>query len=188
MAWRRILAAIALLGGSHAASADDRSVRDFVGQWRGAEVKVAGTERPPQLEPGDVGLAMAGDDSGFQIRAFGLGRTGEGELARRPIEGRFAPTDTPGVFAFEPEAGSLLSSLFADPEVGNPLEGDTLLWARLEGDALHVYSLAINDSGGFALEHLMGRLEDNGMLMDYELHLENDQMVTVEGRLERAGD
>jgi hypothetical protein len=52
-----------------------------------------------------------------------------------------------------PGTGSLLSSLFADPAVGNPLEGDTLLWARLQDDALHVYSLAIDPGGGFALEH-----------------------------------
>ena len=88
----------------------------------------------------------------------------------------------------EPAAGSLLSRLFADPALGNPLEGDTLLWARLQDDALHVYSLAIDDRGGFALEHSTGQLTQDGMTTRYVLRLENEQIVMVEGRLERAGD
>ena len=85
-------------------------------------------------------------------------------------------------------AGSLLSRLFADPALGNPLEGDTLLWARLQDDALHVYSLAIDDRGGFALEHSTARLTKDGMTAGYVLRLENEQIVMVEGRLERTGD
>ena len=84
--------------------------------------------------------------------------------------------------------GSLLSSLFADPAVGNPLQGDTLLWARLQDDTLHVYSLAIDQAGGFALEHSTGRLTDDGMVARYELRSQNDRIAIVQGRLERAGD
>ena len=92
------------------------------------------------------------------------------------------------MFAFDPGTGSLLSSLFADPAVGNPLQGDTLLWARLQDDTLHVYSLAIDPAGGFALEHSTGRLTDDGMVARYELRSQNDRIAIVEGRLERAGD
>jgi hypothetical protein len=104
------------------------------------------------------------------------------------MDATFAPTDVPGVFAFAPSSGSLLSSLFADPAVGNPLEGDTLLWARLQDDTLHVYSLAIDPSGGYALEHSTGQLTGDGMVTRYELRSENDRIVAVKGRLERAGD
>ena len=188
MAWRLAVAAMVSLVGPGAACADEVRIEDFVGKWRGVEFEVAGAEQAPKLTPADLDMTITDEDGGFGINAFALGREPDGTLAARPLEATFAPTDTPGVFAFDPGTGSLLSSLFADPAVGNPLKGDTLLWARLEGDTLHVYSLAIDPGGGYALEHSTGRLTDAGMLTSYELRSENDRVVTVEGRLERAGD
>jgi hypothetical protein len=188
MTWRHVLAATALLVGSPAASAAEVAIEDFFGEWRGVDVRVDATEHAPKLSPSDLDMAITDEDGGFGIRALALGREPDGTLVARPMEATFAPTEVPGVFAFAPTSGSLLSSLFADPAVGNPLEGDTLLWARLQDDTLHVYSLAIDRSGGYALEHSTGRLAADGIATRYELRSENDRIVTVEGRLERTGD
>jgi hypothetical protein len=188
MRWRRALAATALLVGPGAASADQLTIRDFVGEWRGTEVNIDAPEQAPKLAPSDLDMTITEANGGFQIRALALGREPDGSLAARPLEAAFAPTDAPGVFAFNPGRGSLLSSLFADPAVGNPLRGDTLLWARLQDDTLHVYSLAIDPGGGFALEHSTGRLTGDGIVARYELRSQNDRIAIVEGRLERAGD
>jgi hypothetical protein len=188
MRWRQMLAATALFMGSAAATAAEVAIEDFFGEWRGVEISVDDGEQAPKLSPSDLDAAITDEDGGFRIRALALGREPDGTLVARPLDATFAPTEVPGVFAFAPAGGSLLSSLFADPAVGNPLEGDTLLWARLQDDALHVYSLAIDRAGGYALEHSTGRLTEDGMAAKYELRSENDQIVTVEGRLERAGD
>jgi hypothetical protein len=188
MRWRRKLAATALLVGPCAASADQVTIGDFVGEWRGAEVSIDAPDQAPKLVPSDLDMTITEANGGFQIRALALGREPDGTLAARALQAAFAPTDVPGVFAFDPGTGSLLSNLFADPTVGNPLQGDTLLWARLQDDTLHVYSLAIDPAGGFALEHSTGRLTGNGIVAKYELRSQNDWVATVEGRLERAGD
>jgi hypothetical protein len=188
MRWRRALAASTLLVGPCAASADQVTIEDFVGRWRGTEVSIDAPEQTPKLAASDLGMTITEANDGFQIRALALGREPDGTLAARPLEAAFAPTEIPGVFAFAPGSGSLLSSLFADPAVGNPLQGDTLLWARLQDDTLHVYSLAIDPAGGFALEHSTGRLTDDGMVARYELRSQNDRIAIVEGRLERAED
>jgi hypothetical protein len=185
MIWR-IVVACALLFAPVAASA--AAIEDFFGKWRGVEVVVEGSGRAIEFTPGDLDMEITDHGDGFRIRTHGLGREDAGRVVPRPFDAAFAPTDTPGVFAFEPSGGSLLSSLFADPAVGNPLEGDTLLWARLAADTLHVYSLAIDDRGGFLLEQSTGTLTKDGMATRYDLRLENDQVVTIEGRLERAGD
>lgn len=187
MGSRHILAAFGLLLAPGAAVAAE--IDDFFGDWRGVEVSI-GDDAGQSLEltAADLGMSIAGQDAGFRIQSFGLARDPEGGLVLRPLDAIFAPTGTPGVFAYEPAAGSLLSRLFADPAVGNPLEGDTLIWARLQDDTLHVYSLAIDDRGGFALEHASGQLTQDGMATRYVLRLENEQIVMVEGRLERAGD
>jgi hypothetical protein len=38
------------------------------------------------------------------------------------------------------------------------------------------------------LEHSTGQLTPDGMATRYLLRLENERIVTIEGRLERAGD
>lgn len=187
MAWRYVLAAVVFLVGSAPARADEPRIEDFFGTWRGVEVDVDSAEQALKLAPADLDMTITDEGGGFRIRALALGREPDGSLVKHPMDATFASTETPGVFAFAPGTGSLLSSLFADPAVGNPLEGDTLLWARLEGDTLHVYSLAIDPSGGYALQHSVGQLTESGMLTRYQLRLENDRVVTVEGRLERAG-
>jgi hypothetical protein len=185
MNWRRIVAMVTLLAPGVATAA---GVEDFFGDWRGVELSIDGAENLPDLAPADLDMAIADHGDGFRIEAVALARDAEGVLEPRRFEAAFAPTGTPGVFAFEPGGGSLLTSLFADPAEGNPLKGDTLLWARLVDDALHVYSLAIDDQGGFALEHSTARLTPTGMDMRYLLRLENERIVTIEGHLARAGD
>jgi len=186
MIWRYVLPACMLLLAPRAATAAE--IHDFFGEWRGVEVAVAGAKQPIELTPTNLDMSITDEDGGFRIRALGMGREPDGSLVLQPFDAAFAPTDTPGVFAFAPSGGSLLSSLFADPAVGNPLEGDTLLWARLVDDTLHVYSLAIDDRGGFILDQSTGQLTEDGMVSRYVLRLENDQIVTIDGRLERAGD
>ena len=46
----------------------------------------------------------------------------------------------------------MMGAMFGDDGPVNPLEGGTLYWARADGDALYVYSLAIDDHGAFALD------------------------------------
>jgi len=185
MSARHVLTAVGLLLVPHAGSAAE--IQDFFGEWRGVEVSVDGPAPALKLAPPDLDASIEDQNGGVRIRSLALTRSPDGPVVS-PRDATFAPTETPGVFAYEPGAGSLLSSLFADPAVGNPLEGDTLLWARLQDEALHVYSLAINDRGGFALEHSTAQLTENGMVTRVLLRQENEQIVTVEGRLERAGD
>jgi hypothetical protein len=186
MTWRQALAAMVLLTVPCTVRADAQ-IENFLGEWRGVEVRVDGAEQAPKLSPADLDMAITEENGGFRVRALTLGREPDGTVVPRQIDATFAPTETAGVFAFDQDTGGLLSSLFADPAVGNPLEGDTLLWARVEGDSLHVYSLAIDPKGGYALEKSTGELTEGGMVTRYELRFENDRIVTVEGRLERAG-
>jgi hypothetical protein len=187
MIWRQALAAMVLLTAPLTARADAQ-IENFLGEWRGVEVNVEDAEPAPKLAPADLDMAITEENGGFRVRALGLGRESDGTLVPRQIDATFAPTETPGVFAFDAGDGGLLSSLFADPSVGNPLEGDTLLWARVAEDTLHLYSLAIDPKGGYALGRSIGELTEDGMVTRYELRLENDRIITVEGRLERAGN
>jgi hypothetical protein len=185
MTWRHILFATGLALASTTVAADDARIDKFEGDWRGAELRTS--DQTVTLAPGDLDVALSAGGSGFHLAWIGLERQADGRVTRQKVDASFTPTDRPGVFAFDPGKPSLLSRLFADPKTANPLKGDTLLWARLEGDTLTVYSLAIDGHGGFYLDRYARTLTDHGMTVRYTQRIENDRILTIEGRLEKAG-
>jgi hypothetical protein len=186
MKWRQALLVLVLVLGATSSLADDALIKPFSGGWRGTEITTSGGDGLA-LKPQDLDIRIHPDDNGFHINWVGFGRGEDGGLKREKVEATFAPTKRPGVFAFAPGGKSLLSRLFADPATGNPLNGETLLWARLEGKTLTVYSLAINPRGGFDLDRYARTLTENGMTIRYTRRVENDQILTIEGRLTAAG-
>jgi len=177
-----VLGALLLAG----PAAHGAGIEDFFGTWRGIEVSA-----PTGLEfqAGDLDVAIEPYERGFHMRWTTLDRAGaEAGFIAQPAEASFSETERPGVYEYDPGGGSLLTSLFAAPATGNPLEGETLLWARLEETALVVYSLSIDPDGGFDLNRYARTLSDGGMVVNYQRRIEGREPVSIEGRLERAGD
>ncbi len=187
MKWRLILVATSLALASASAAANDTRIDDFYGNWQGVELQVTGADGVMAPTAKDLNVELRRADAGFEMSWIAFEREAGGVLKRHKFEASFTPTDRPGVFAFNPGKPSLLSRLFADPATGNPLKGETLLWARLEGGTLTVYSLAIDHHGGFDLDRYARTLTDGGMTVRYTHRIENDLMLTIEGRLEKAG-
>jgi hypothetical protein len=186
MTWRHAFVAGLLLV-SAGTAADDATIEDFSGSWRGVELQSSGVDQGLALTPEDLDVQIRSAGGGFHMSWTGLSRENGGELRREKAEASFTPTDRPGVYTFDAGDESLFSSLFADPATGNPLEGETLLWARLAGSTLTVYSLAIDAQGGFDLDRYARTLTDEGMAVRYTRRIENDVILTLEGRLEPAG-
>lgn len=185
MTWRHMVLATGLALLSTPVAADGASIRDFAGDWHGVEVHAS--DPKISVAPGDLDLKLNPEDDGFHLDWTTFERASDGQLQRQKAEASFAPTDRPDVFAFRPGSRSLFSRLFADPAIANPLKGDTLLWARLDAATLTVYSLAIDDHGGFDLNRYARTLTDHGMTVRYTHRIENDVILTIEGRLEKAG-
>ena len=166
-------------------AAHGAGLEDFFGTWRGTEVSApAGLK----FEAGDLDVAIEPYDGGFHMRWTALDRAGpEADFIAQPAEATFSETERPGVYEYDP-GGSLLTSLFAAPATGNPLEGETLLWARLSEASLVVYSLSIDSAGGLDLNRYARTLSDDGIVVDYRRRGEGREPVRIEGRLERAGE
>lgn len=177
-----VVGALLLAGpAAHAAG-----IEDFFGTWRGTEVSApSGLE----FQADDLDVAIEPYEQGFHMRWTTLDRAGsEPGFTTQSAEASFSETERPGVYEYDPGGGSLLTSLFAAPATGNPLEGETLLWARLEETALIVYSLSIDPDGGFDLNRYARTLSEDGMVVSYQRRIDGREPVSIEGRLERAGE
>jgi hypothetical protein len=124
--------------------------------------------------PLEIGLAPAGN--GFTLRWIAPDRGLE--------EVRFTATERPGVFAASEGEGW---SMFERKAPVNPLEGETLRWARSAPDALYLYSLKIDDRGGFVLDRYACRPEADTLRVAWERQRPEGPEPERVGRLTRIG-
>lgn len=126
-------AAAALLLGCLLSPAPARA--DALDELRGSWAATA--TGPPVME-----WSGAGD-------AFGVSFTPVGGQA---IRLEFAPSARPGVLAGRVRGGWSMGAMFGGDGPVDPLVEGTLFWARTTADAVYLYSLAIDDHGGFQLD------------------------------------
>ena len=186
MIGRRFLLTWAFLAwsGFAARAGDPSPIDQFIGGWVGHEV----TSTPAPLAPDALDLSILADADGFQISWRDLGFSGESGSAGDQIDAQFVPTDRPGVYEYAPKRGSLLARMFASPASGNPLEGETLLWARIEGSTLAVYSMRIDPNGAFDLGHYQWTRSEKGLRLAFSERTDDTGAeVRIEGQLVSEG-
>ena len=142
-------AALGLAGlASALAAAADEGVARLVGTWRGPVVE--NTLGVPLKE---VLAELRVDGRAVTARWTTLG---EGEASVR-----LEPGARPGVLA--PAAARGLGSMFGGRRAADPLEGEPLLWGRVEGSGgLSVYRLAVSREGRPTLDRYTFRPADPG--------------------------
>lgn len=159
-------------------------VSEFVGPWSGQAI-----EKPyDTVKAKVISIEVEERDDGFELSWNDLSPNGGDTLSGQPLTVHFASTDREGIFEAQPEGGSLLDQMFTSPKTGNPLDGEPLLWARIDSETLTVYSLRIDENGQFDLDHYSWIRTDDGLALHYRQQTEalGDEM-SIKGLLVRAG-
>jgi hypothetical protein len=156
----------------------------FVGSWTGDAVETANHEIPTD----DLDIKITASGGGFELSWKDFTNADRDGARVKPLHARFTGAGRNGVFEYAPETGSFLDRMFASPDTGNPLDGETLLWARIDADALAVYSLTIDASGGYDLGHYTWTRTEDGLALLYRKRTEDlGEPIMIEGRLAPAG-
>jgi hypothetical protein len=112
------------------------------------------------------------------VRGAGGDRTGEG-VKRREIEENFIPyEDRKGVFIDAPAGG-----LFSKAELPNPLKGEPMRWAAIDGDTITVYSMAIGEGGKAEMQVYHRTLTEKGMSVNFMRLRDEQVLVRLSGEL-----
>tara|TARA_A100001037_G_scaffold304195_1_gene340243 strand:- start:3956 stop:4531 length:576 start_codon:yes stop_codon:yes gene_type:complete len=182
-----VILAAGLLAATGATNANaEANVEKFFGSYVGSgEAEVLGEARKETRDL-DITVERFKDD-GFTlkwitvIRSENGGRIGD-DVKRREVEENFVPVeDKENVFIPSPKGG-----LFQKSELPNPLHGDAVRWASVDGDAMTVYSLAISESGGSELQVYRRTLTQKGMDIIF-LRLQDEAVkIRMSGKLVRA--
>lgn len=180
-----LVASVLLLLAATGAPANE-TVAKFYGTYVGsgsAEITKSGETEARDL---DVTVERYKDD-GFTlkwitvVRGANGARTGD-DVRRREVEENFVPVeDKANVFVLAPQGG-----LFQKSELPNPLLGEAMRWAAIEGDDMTVYSLAINQTGGSELQVYRRSLTEKGMDITFMRLQDEDVKVRMSGTLVRT--
>ena len=171
---------LAPLHGGHANDA----VEKFYGSYVGSGTAEVGSKT--QIRDLDVTIESYKDE-GFTLKWITVVRGADGartgdDVKRREVSENFIPIeDKENVFVLAPKGG-----LFQKSDLPNPLLGDAVRWAALEGDDMTVYSLAISDTGGSELQVYRRSLTAKGMDITF-MRLQDEQVkVRMSGTMVRT--
>lgn len=103
------------------------------------------------------------------------------------LDARMVPTGQPGVFAVQAPERSLFERMFASAASSNPLDRQTLLWARMGDDALFLYSLSIAANGQPTLIRSRYQPLEDGLALEREVRLGADPPIVIRARMARGG-
>lgn len=179
------IASALLLTSAMSAQASD-AVEKFFGSYVGSGTAERADSKDTEVRDLDVTVESYKDD-GFKlkwitvVRGANGARTGE-DVKRREVEENFLPVeDKEDVFVLAADGG-----LFQKSELPNPLLGDAMRWASIEGNVMKVYSLAIGETGTSELQVYRRTLTEKGMDISFIRLQDEEVKVRMQGTLVRT--
>lgn len=167
--------AAALLLAMPAAGAD---IAPFVGSYSGsAEIQRA----DGSTEPRDMSVEIsARKKGGFRVAWTTVTHKPSGRSKTKSYEVEFLPTDREGIFSAAMEV-----NVFGHAVQLDPMKGEPYVWGRIRGDTLTVYSLHVDDEGGWEMQQFDRTLAEGGLQLQFTAVRDGETQRSVETFLKR---
>jgi hypothetical protein len=161
-----------------ASFAQAAEVKDFVGSYAGSAdlVDVDGTTTPR-----DMSVKIEETRDGFRVKWTSATHKADGRIKEKAYSIDFLPSERDGIYS-----AAMTRNVFGHAVQLDPMKGEPFVWGRIEGDTLTVYSLFVDDAGGYELQQFDRTLAEGGLLLDFS-RLRNGELArSVTTMLERV--
>ncbi len=181
--WHRLIPLIAvtlvLLSGwsSPASSRHDASIAEFVGDYVGEATMVTADG---ETQRRDLSVSIRGTDEGFSVKWTTVTYKPTGKTKEKSYEIEFRPTDRHWIYS-----AAMRRNVFGHEVPLDPMKGEPFVWARIMGKTLTVYSLFIDDMGGYELQQYDRTLADGGLQLEFKRFRNGEMMRSVTAFLKR---
>jgi len=157
---RRFAAMLALWGlTTGAVLAGSVDVSRFVGTYEGsAEVQTSAGQTAQR----DLSVKISETDRGFVAAWSTTTYRSDGASKEKSYEIEFVPSDRSGIFA-----AAMTRNVFGHAVQHDPMKGEPYVWSRISGDTLTVFSLFVNEEGGYELQQFDRTLTDGGLMLEF---------------------
>lgn len=152
-------------------------VSDFVGEYTGsAEVISAdGT-----LTPRDMSVMISETKQGFRVEWTSTTHKPDGRIKEKSYSIDFLPSEREGIYA-----AAMTRNVFGHAVQLDPMKGEPFVWGRIIGDTMTVFSLFVDDVGGYELQQFDRSLADGGLMLEFTNLRNGDKQRSVTTFLKR---
>lgn len=150
-----------------------RFVGDYVGS---AEViSVDGTRTPR-----DMSVSIRETRDGFTVQWTSITHKPDGRTKEKSYSIDFLPSDRPGIYS-----AAMTRNVFGHAVQLDPMKGEPFVWGRIHGDTMTLYSLFVDDEGGYELQQFDRTLAEGGLMLNFTNLRNGDKQRSVSTFLKR---
>lgn len=154
----RVLAATAVLAVSGATHALAAEISDFVGSYTGkAEIQSEG-----EVHKRDLSVMIEETDQGFRVDWTTVTYRADGRIKSAEYSINFVPSDREDVFS-----AAMKKNMFGHEVQLDPMKGEPYVWARIMDDTMTVFSLFVDNEGGYEIQEFNRTLAKGGLDLDF---------------------
>lgn len=147
---RLIFTAALLIPGALLAGTFDRFEGTYIGS---AEFEYQG-----KVEQRDLSTTITAQEVGFTVNWTSVSFKPDGRTTEKTYNIEFSASERDNIYK-----SAMKKNLFGKATPLDPLQGEPFVWAYVEGDTLTVYSMFINETGGYEVQEFHRTLADGGL-------------------------
>ncbi|MDA7956223.1 MAG: hypothetical protein MPK34_03195 [Gammaproteobacteria bacterium] len=144
----------------------------FIGAYRGS-AQVDGARR-------DMSVRIRAMEGGFEVNWKSVSHKSGGRLKEKEYTIGFRPTGRAGIYS-----SAMGVNVFGNPVPLDPMKGDPYVWSRISGNTLTVFSLLIDDDGGYEMQQYNRALADGGLRLEYRRIRNGEKLKDIRVFLEK---
>lgn len=153
------------------------SISKFVGEYTGtARVVSADGTRPHR----NMNVVIKENKKGFTVQWTSTTIKPDGRVKEKSYSINFTPSDREGIYA-----AAMEQNLFGQSVQLDPMKGEPYVWGRISGDTLSVFSLFVDDTGGYEMQQYDRTLAEGGLQLEFSLSRNGEVLRTVSAFLKR---
>ena len=140
-------------------SAYAEPITPFIGHYEGS----AEFEEKGKVVSRDMSVSIVETDDGFVVNWSSTSYKSDGRTKEKNYEIEFIDTLRDGIYS-----SAMGKNVFGNPVALDPLKGDPYVWARVSGNVLTIFSLLIDEQGGYEMQEYNRTLVEGGLELEYK--------------------
>jgi len=173
----RTIAAIQILLLSLTFPAYAGDIARFAGDYTGSAEIVSSDGVRSQR---DMSVAISETRDGFTVQWASTTYKPDGRTKEKSYSIGFVPSDRDGIYS-----AAMERNVFGHAVQLDPMKGEPFVWGRIVGDTLTVYSLFVDDEGGYEMQQYDRTLATGGLMLDFKFSRNGAQQRSVSTFLKR---
>ncbi len=139
----------------------------FIGRYSGT----AQVESDGKTSQRDMSVTIQATDMGFEVNWKSISHKTDGRSKEKEYTIGFLPTRRDGIYS-----SAMGVNVFGNPVPLDPMKGDPYVWGRITGDTLTVFSLLIDNHGGYEMQEYNRTVAAGGLDLEY-LRIRNGEKL-----------